>query len=437
MFSEHNDQDFLDSLFSGRRDYSGNRGQPHNLPVLKSTLADKIRVKVKNGNKKKKKKLIIARSNNAFDDRNDDNSNHSKSKANGDERYINYHGYENDNNNSTVYQPNQSARSAQNDSRNDQFMSKRYTQKNERTNLGYISNFLRSVKGDSFAGKDDYPESDRNRPDYDIRNDREIENDKYNDYNVGNKDNKSNDYDSGKTNNNCNRSSTSSIHKDNTNNTHGKDVDKSNTNLFRELAHTTQVKETGDDDQINIKLFMDVWKKTWILQIRIRGMLFSRDLQIKRKVYEAFHMNIWRSVRYRDFQTAMNNKRLLTVFSSWIKYLKWCRRFNTIYIKSNSNWLLFSFSRLKYHTISCDSTRTFRRNVGLLYCRVAFRCIQNSILLNRYMFAIFMSLYSLLFRPEYSMHIEYRFYSTFRCDLINFIILIIHVFIQINWSSIH
>jgi hypothetical protein len=425
MFSEHKDQDFLDSLFSGRRDYSEDRGQPHNLPVLKSTLADKIRVKVKNGNKKKKKKLIIAssniaRSNNAFDDYNDDNNNHSKSRANGDNRYIDYNGYENNKNNSNVYQQNQFARSTQNDSRNDQLVSNRYTQKNERTNLGYISNFLRSVKGDSFSGKDDYPESDRSRADNEIRNDRVTKNSNYNDYDVGNKDNKSKDYDYSKTNNDYNRSSTSSTHKDNTNNTkHGKDVDKSNINSSRELVHTTQVNETGDDNQINIKLFMDAWKEIWILQIRVRGMLFSRNLQIKRKVYEAFHMNIWRSVRYRDFQTAMNNKRLITVFSSWIKYLKWCRKFNTIYIKSNTNWLLFFFSKLKYHTISCDSTRTFRRNVGLLYCRVAFRCIQNSIVLNRYIFAVLISFYSLLSLSKCFMYIEYRFCNISRCNLFN------------------
>mmetsp|Transcript_28447 Transcript_28447/g.27254 ORF Transcript_28447/g.27254 Transcript_28447/m.27254 type:complete len:309 (-) Transcript_28447:534-1460(-) len=141
--------------------------------------------------------------------------------------------------------------------------------------------------------------------------------------------------------------------------------------------------QTGDN-QIDIRLFMEAWKETWIYRIRARGMLAIRNLQIKRKVYEAFHMNIWRSLRYRALQAAMNTRRILTMYTSWIQYVKWCRRFNAVYQKSNKNWALFFFSKLRYHTDTCDITRAFRRNVALLYYRVVFRCIQTSILLDRF-----------------------------------------------------
>jgi hypothetical protein len=275
MFSGDNDQDFLDSLFSGRRSYSEDQVKPHNLPVLKSTLADRIRVKVKYGKRKKKKKLIITSTSNKVDDYNDESYYRSKFRANSDHNDIDY-GYES-NKQSNTHQSNQFIRSTHNDS-NHQSVSNHHTPKNDKTNLGYISNFLRSVKGDPYSNQEEYPESDidgRNTSDYEIRNNRGNENEPYNDYNIKYKDNKRHNYD--KDNNDYNRSSNQIFSTNNINH-----IDKSNILSFHDSANMTNI-QTGDN-QIDIRLFMEAWKETWILQIRVRGMLSIRDLQIKRKV---------------------------------------------------------------------------------------------------------------------------------------------------------
>jgi hypothetical protein len=103
-----------------------------------------------------------------------------------------------------------------------------------------------------------------------------------------------------------------------------------------------------------------------------------------KQVFEIFQFNYWQAAQFRNIQ---KKGKIVTpyikVFRAWVKYTKWCQRFNHCFersvIRIKSTWLK-NWIKLKNN---CFKTRQFRRNLDLIRLREAMKCLKRNIILNK------------------------------------------------------
>ena len=100
-----------------------------------------------------------------------------------------------------------------------------------------------------------------------------------------------------------------------------------------------------------------------------------------------------------------------------------CIKFNQIRKKADKEWTSYFFHRFKHICQNCFDNRNFKKSVRALYLRSTFRCVQNKILIDRWVVIIVIefTMYCTCVTELFNIFFDFLHYSLSRCTCFIFV----------------
>ena len=127
-----------------------------------------------------------------------------------------------------------------------------------------------------------------------------------------------------------------------------------------------------------------MWRKAYLIRVRIPVMDQQRAKAVVRKCFQELNKNVWQCVKYRALQKHYQQRISIITFDAWKEYLKWCRRFRKIYIKSKRRVLRLFFSVMRRFADEIYDVRRFRYNNAMRNKKNCFKGFKYNVILSKF-----------------------------------------------------